>query len=354
AAVRELETCGAHVYLATVDVADQAALTEFVERYHGEGWPAIRGVIHTAGTIEDKLIRQLDEQSLATVMRPKVIGGWALHTIFASLPLDFFVLFSSMGSLLGTPGQGNYASANAFLDGLAAYRHAQGLPATTINWSTWAGLGFAASEGAQRLFKHAPFHSLTAQQALEILRTIISQQLVQTAVMPIKWAMMAGADSGAANLPALLRDLTPPQQSGGAGQGAAVCKTLFEAPAEERLALLQQYLREQLGQVLRMSSDQIGLDQPLGSLGLDSIMGVELRNRLEGGLGLTLSATLVWNYPTIAELSAHLADKLGLIGELVLELATTTAKDSSSLDKALSLMAELSDEDALNALLENN
>ena len=116
-------------------------LSAFLDEFRAEGWPPIRGVVHAAGVLHDGLLTQLDAAALDSVLRPKVIGGWLLHRLLEDAPLDFFVLFSSAGSLLGQPGQGNYAAANAFLDALAHHRRAQGQPALTINWGAWSRLG---------------------------------------------------------------------------------------------------------------------------------------------------------------------------------------------------------------------
>jgi len=150
-AIRELESLGAAVHLAPVDVANEAELSAFLEAFHAEGWPPIRGVVHAAGVLQDGLLVQLDAAALDKVLRPKVMGGWLLHRLLRDDPLDFFILFSSAGSMLGQPGQGNYAAANAFLDALAHHRQAQGQPALSINWGAWAGEGFADSVGGKRL-----------------------------------------------------------------------------------------------------------------------------------------------------------------------------------------------------------
>ncbi len=133
-AIRAMEAMGASLSLAAIDVTDELQLSAFLAEFAVEGWPPIRGVVHTAGVLNDGLLSELDAESFTLVLRPKVIGGWLLHQLLANHPLDFFVLFSSASALLGQPGQGNYAAANAFLDTLAHYRRAQGRPALTINW----------------------------------------------------------------------------------------------------------------------------------------------------------------------------------------------------------------------------
>jgi len=138
AAVRELEASGASVHLASVYVADEEQLSGYLDEFRSEGWSPIRGVVHAAGVIQDGLLVQLDAPQLNTVLRPKMMGAWLLHRLLKDAPLDFFVLFSSAGSLLGQAGQGNYAAANAFLDALAHHRKAQGQPAMSINWAPGA------------------------------------------------------------------------------------------------------------------------------------------------------------------------------------------------------------------------
>ncbi|HEV8711728.1 MAG TPA: SDR family oxidoreductase, partial [Candidatus Binatia bacterium] len=189
-AIRELETLGASVHLATVDVTDEKQVGAFLDEFRVEGWPPIRGVVHAAGVLQDGLLVQLDAIALNTVLRPKVIGSWLLHRLLEEAPLDFFILFSSAGSLLGQPGQGNYAAANAFLDALAHHRRAQGQPALSINWGAWADLGFADTPGGRRLAGHlAPLgiRSIAPKQALEVLERLLRQGSPQVVAVPINW-----------------------------------------------------------------------------------------------------------------------------------------------------------------------
>src|ERR1700730_16502785 len=172
AAVRELEALGASVHLGSVDVANEAELRAFFDEFRAEGWPPIRGVVHAAGVLRDGLLADLDAAAMDSVMRPKVMGGWLLHQLLHDAPLDFFVLFSSAGSLLGQAGQGNYAAANAVLAALAHPRRAQGQPALTINWGAWADLGFADTPGGKYLAARlalAGIKSIPRNQALAVM-----------------------------------------------------------------------------------------------------------------------------------------------------------------------------------------
>ena len=175
-AIRELESLGACVHLASVDVADEGELSSFLDEFRAEGWPPIRGVVHAAGVLQDGLLVQLDAAALNTVLRPKVMGGWLLHRLLQDDTLDFFILFSSAGSVLGQPGQGNYAAANAFLDALAHHRRAQGRPALSVDWGAWAGEGFADSVGGKRLAARLALlgiSSIAPEQALEMLGRLL-------------------------------------------------------------------------------------------------------------------------------------------------------------------------------------
>src|SRR5690606_26941958 len=158
---------GANIRYASVDVADETQLAAFLRDYQSEHWPPIRGVFHAAGVIEDRLVIKLDADAFQKVMRPKVIGGWLLHQYLQDQPLDFFVMFSSYGSLVGQAGQGNYAAANAFLDALAHARKAQGLPAQSINWGAWSGLGFAATPGGKRVLEKLALQGLPGFSAAQ-------------------------------------------------------------------------------------------------------------------------------------------------------------------------------------------
>jgi NAD(P)-dependent dehydrogenase (short-subunit alcohol dehydrogenase family)/acyl carrier protein len=283
-AIREMESLGASVHLGAVDVANEEALSGFLDGYFAEGWPPIRGVVHAAGELRDGLLVQLDAASLNAVLRPKMVGGWLLHCLLQDQPLDFFVLFSSAGSVLGQPGQGNYAAANAFLDGLAHYRQARGQPALSINWGAWAGEGFAESVGGKRLAAHLALlgiGSLAPRQALEILGRLLGHPATQVAAVPVDWKQFQEFyAAGGASL--LLSELASEELHvpGSAGHTTERRDALLAAEPAERRLLLQSYLSEQVARVLGLSPSKLDLQQSLIHLGLDSLMTVELKNRI--------------------------------------------------------------------------
>ncbi|NWG15753.1 MAG: type I polyketide synthase [Chloroflexi bacterium] len=361
AAVRELESLGASVHLAVLDVAEEPQLRAFLEQYRREGWPPIKGVMHTAAVIEDRLISQLDRAAFPPVLRPKVIGSWLLHRLLDDV--DFFVLFSSVGAVLGQTGQGNYAAANAFLDALAYYRRGRGQSGLSINWGGWAELGLAMTSGAQRTIQYLEqqgINSFTPEQGIAALEYLMRRQLdgvgaPQAAVMPVNWTQFREVRL-AASQSRLLADLTAGTGARAADDDSAsspIRVELLAAEPEQRRELLEGYLQKQVARVLKLDPSRVEPAKPLGLIGVDSLMALELRNRLEADLGVAFSATLVWNYPTIVEMAPYVAGKIGiaLAAEAAAAPSDKLPKASRPLDNVLEELDDLSDEDALNRLL---
>jgi myxalamid-type polyketide synthase MxaD len=367
ALIQSLEALGASVHLAAVDVADEEQLAKFVETFRDENWPPIRGVIHTAATIEDNLLLNLDTDALRSVLRSKAIGAWSLHRLFKDL--DCFVMFSSLGSLLGQAGQSNYAAANAFLDALAYYRQGQNKAGLSINWGAWRGLGFAATSGGQRTILQLEaegMSSFAAEDGLKAMMRILQGNQPQVVVTPANWAVFnqAHKDDPTPVSP-LVSDLTSNtgmDQFSEVGVGkktreVSFHERLLDAPSEEQYELLEAYIQDQVAHALRMPASRIGADQALGTLGLESLMAIELRNRLEADLKLKLSATLIWNYPTIHQLTTYLAGKLNLsqvsqLPENNKVVSPESRPQPAREGKTFTDVNELSDEEIMQSLLQ--
>ena len=314
-AIRELESLGACVHTPSVDVADEAALSGFLDAFRAEGWPPIRGVVHAAGALQDGLLVQLDAAALTAVLRPKVMGGWLLHHLLQDDPLDFFVLFSSAGAILGQPGQGNYAAANAFLDALAHHRRAQGQPALSINWGAWAGEGFAASVGGKRLTARLALlgiRSIVPERALEVLRLLLGQSATQIVAVPVDWKQYRESFP-AGNTSPLVSDMAREE----AELAQHVDRTrkwrdaLLAAEPTERRRLLQTYLSEHVARALGLGPSKLDLQQPLSHLGLDSLMAVELRNRIALDLKVNISLVKFLQDFSVDQAVAQVFEQLG-------------------------------------------
>jgi len=189
AAIDALEKTGAQVAVARADVAQEEQVASVLARI-GDSMPPLRGVIHAAGVLDDGLLLNLDQERLSAVMAPKVQGAWNLHALTLNTPLDFFVLFSSVASVLGSPGQGSYAAANAFLDALSHQRRALRLPSLTINWGPWAAVGMAARSDQSRRLALLGMDAIAPQQGLQVLESLLRQDAAQIVAVSAHWQQM--------------------------------------------------------------------------------------------------------------------------------------------------------------------
>ncbi|MCC6456105.1 MAG: SDR family NAD(P)-dependent oxidoreductase [Caldilineaceae bacterium] len=312
-AIRELEALGTEVMVAQADVSGAQAFAGLLARID-QDMPPLRGIIHAAGILDDALLMQLDPERFARVLAPKVQGAWNLHQLTQHCPLDFFVLYSSASVLLGFQGQANYVAANAYLDALAHYRRAQGLPALSINWGPWAQVGLAAAQAnrGDRLAAQG-VGSLTPAQGTAILERLLGQEVAQMGAMPLALERWFASMATAAQSP-FFSELQPEKLAAAAApHQESLRNRLLALPAgRQRRVLFEDYMREQVAQVLQLAPSRVRFNAPFKALGMDSLMTLELRNRLEAGLGLTLSATLIFNYPTIESLMHYLAQKMGV------------------------------------------
>nr|AQW44891.1 polyketide synthase [Corallococcus coralloides] len=348
--IEKLQASGVQVQVCKADVAVRSE----VERILGElaGGPPLRGVFHAAAVLDDAFLVNLTAERFDKVMAPKVHGAWNLHALTAGMPLDFFVLFSAAGALMGSPGQGNYAASNTFLDSLAAYRRGLGLPALSINWGAWGEVGLAAASAnrGDRMAMRG-IASMPPVQALEALGRLLGSPRARVAVMRFDLRQWREFYLTASQSPFVSR-LSVEQAAPTAPRAApgAFVETLKAAEKGEQPRLLETHLREQIGQVLRLSPTKIDPQVSLGSLGLDSLMGLEIRNRLEASLGLRLQATLLWRHPTVEGLVGFLAERLQLAPAPKVE---QPRNEEAALEAAIvNNVKQLSDEEAEALLAE--
>jgi acyl transferase domain-containing protein/acyl carrier protein len=353
AAIRALEAEGAAVHVASVDVADESSLGAFLDRYRGEGWPPIRGVIHAAGLLNNHLASGMDRVAFDAVVTPKLSGARNLDRLLTDL--EFFALFSSTGAFIPQAGQANYAAANAGLDAIVLDRRARGLPAQSIAWGVWRNTGLVNNEsGTQNVseMERQGIGSFTPEQGAAMFTWLCGRAEATIAVLPIDWARFREARAGRSG--SMFRELTADAASATAGNSAALA--LANAAPGERRKLLEPLVRDAVGKVLKIAPALIDARKALGAMGLGSLMAMELRNRLEATLGRPLSATLAWNYPTVDAIVAHLAEGTAdaPTDSEPVETSTdapSTPPGSPSLGAALEHVAALSDEEALLALV---
>ncbi|MFE1291211.1 SDR family NAD(P)-dependent oxidoreductase [Streptomyces sp. NPDC058751] len=303
--VAELTSLGTEAEIARCDVGDAAALARVLARV-GDALP-LRGVVHCAGVLDDGVIAELTPERLARVLHPKADGAAHLHRLTADTPLDLFLLVSSAAGVLGSPGQGNYAAANVFLDQLAHHRRASGLPGVSVSFGAWAGEGLAAEHADLDRMARAGHRALSPDQGRELVELALRRgapHLIAASLdLPRLRAATAGTDDATA---ALWRSLLPAPRADRHG-GAALADRLARLPEADRAARVLSLVREEASRALGLSpAESVGPDQPLRELGMDSVTAVELRNRIGARIGARLPATLLFDHPTAARLSAHL------------------------------------------------
>lgn len=323
AIIASLEAIGVTVRVVAADVASESDVAQVFASIAATGRP-LRGVMHAAGVIDDAVLKDLDWPRFSRVLGPKVSGAWNLHRQTRDLSLDFFVLFSSVAALMGSAGQGNYAAANQFLDMLAHARRAQGLPALSINWGSWSDVGMAARLGEQhrRRWEAAGLRMIAPDAGLRAMHDLMARaESPRVAVMPLDFSVLV------APLPPLLLGLVTPRDGASANtrDGAGSLRRLRAAPPTERGALLERLLAEQLMRVLAPGSDyRPESDRTLLELGMDSLMAVELRNRITTQLSVTVTVGDLMNGQTIRQLAATVFAQLPALDEPAGEESTVT------------------------------
>jgi NAD(P)-dependent dehydrogenase (short-subunit alcohol dehydrogenase family) len=339
--LRELELLGAQVKTFQADIADAGALRAALESIE-RTMPPLAGVVHAAGVIDDGLLLNQTSERFLQVCAPKVQGTWNLHEATAKRPLDFFMLFSSVAAVLGSPGQSTYAAANAFLDAMGSVRRNAGLPALVVNWGAWSGAGMAGRTraGGARLGLRG-LRPMTPPECLDALERSIETMAGQTIVTRCDWEALAAQLGARATLVSRLRvsrSVAPTQSA------APRLRTELEAaPTSQQRPLLIEYLRRQALRVLELPQDfDLGPHRPLIAFGLDSLMAVELGNVLAAELGIRLSATVVFDHPTLDLLAEYLLQQV-----LQLHTAQTPAvADTQESDRFFADVRCLSDQEA--------
>ena len=301
AAIVEMNAAGSQVEVITGDIAEPGTAVRLVAAVEEAGLrPA--GVLHSATVLADEIVLNMSQSAAARVFAPKVAGHWWLHEATADLDLDWWLTFSSAASLLGSPGQGAYAAANSWVDGLVAYRRSRGLPAIGINWGPWAEVGRA------QFFADLGFSTITSELGLAAMQQVLAADRCRTGVFSLdarQWFQSFPAAEESSLFAGLAQLATTQRRDGGRIRAELDASEPAERPARLALAIATEI------QGVRRSTEPLDYDQPMESLGLDSLMGLELRNRLETTLGITLPVALVWAYPTISALAGALCERMG-------------------------------------------
>ena len=313
----ELAEQGARVTFAACDAGDRDALAAVLAAIPAEH--PLTAVVHAAGVLDDGVIASLSPERFDPVLRAKADAAWHLHELTRDTDLAAFVLFSSASGLLGTPGQANYAAANAFLDALAQHRQAHGLPATSLAWGLWAqasGMTRQLGTGELRRGGRAGMDALSSDEGLRLLDAALRSGHAQ--LMPARLNLAALGDTAPTDVPPLLRGLirTPRRaaRDTAATDGPSLTQRLTALPDAERAEALLSLVRTEAAIALgHDTAASIGADQAFSGIGFDSLTAVDLRNRLTAATGVRLPATLIFDYPTPTVLATHLGGRLGTV-----------------------------------------
>ncbi|MFI8489512.1 type I polyketide synthase [Streptomyces rubrogriseus] len=370
AVLRQLRERGVNVTYKAVDVADARAMQATLESRRRAGMPPVRGVFHAAGVIDYTLLSDMSGAEMDRVLAAKVSGAWNLHRLLREESVEAFVLFSSGSALLSSPMLGGYAAGNAFLDALAHHRHAQGLSGTVVNWGFWDSVGMVArkeQEEERTLLPHG-MTSFSPDDGLSVLGRILAEGRLHTAVLPADWRAWARAYPSAAAAPLvqhltnrdqsayptpapeqqkteprLSSQVTEPDMSRRVASAPAAAPTasaaVAEPPATDRIAPqttapaqaapsteLLDFLKQEVAVVMGLRPERVNINRPLNRLGMDSLMAVELRNRVERRYQVKLPMVQLLKNGTITTVAQALASEL----EPVEEESDTKADDSAT------------------------
>jgi phthiocerol/phenolphthiocerol synthesis type-I polyketide synthase C len=305
-----LRAKGANVYHARADLINREEVRQTLEHISSH-LPPLRGVLHCASTLDDIALALMKPEQLKAVMASKTIGAWNLHEATLDIPLDLFVLFSSGAALIGPPGSANYAAGNAFLDALAAYRRHRGLPALSVGWGLWGDVGMVTDSDQQERIKISGFRTMPAEAASTMLGQLLQTSIAHIAVMPVDWARLRRAARATTSTPFLEEAFAEATDDAYADlSGGGIAARLRAAGAKEREPLLLEYLQNRLAITLEIDPEKIPLDRSLTYLGVDSLMALEMKNRVEAELQISIRIVDMLEGPTLQALTASLLKQI--------------------------------------------
>ncbi|MBI3434538.1 MAG: amino acid adenylation domain-containing protein, partial [Proteobacteria bacterium] len=326
-AIEAMRAAGAEILALAADVGSPAQVDAVMQEIARGGRP-LRGVIHAAGIIDDALVADLDGERIGRVFDPKVLGAWNLHAVTRALPLDFFVLLSSVAGLLGSVGQAHYAGANRALDALASLRRGEGLAALSVAWGAIGEAGFLARRPEiARYLEQTGIPPIPIAAALRGLEQLIMRDCAAISFADVRWSTLARANPAVAATPRL-SSLAAAQAADADKSGHYLRGRLLAVAENARLPLVAAFVREQVGAVLKVAPDTVELERPLAELGLDSLTSFELKNRVEAELHTSLPIGKFLQRPTAADLATAILERLDSAGPESADMAVATAANS--------------------------
>ena len=304
--IAALQKLGCTIIDARGDVTSREAIDKVVAEIQATDFKLI-GVIHGAMVLDDEFIVELDEERFDNVLLPKMLGAWHLHQATLGIPLEHFISFSSFSAVIGAVKQSNYNAGNCFLDQIAYYRRGLGLPALTFNWGALTGAGFVErNEKTKDYLKLVGLGSTDMDETLKLFSDGIPTAATQLSCARVDWILLARLSPSVGQTK--MFESVVPRSSGSGGDSMAA--RIMEAAPDKRMAMVEDVIAAQVGAVLGTDSTKIDKDTPLTNLGLDSLMAIELVNRIEDKIGMSMPMGSVLNGPNIRDLSRPVLEQL--------------------------------------------
>ena len=344
--VQSLRKRGVDVRVVRADIGSPQDVARLIAEIRSAGQP-LRGLFHLAMVIDDAPLVSLTRERIRSVMAPKARGAWLLHESTRDFDLDCFVMFSSVSSIFGNPAQGSYGAANAFLDSLAHHRRSLGLPALTVNWGVLGGEGYVArNKRVAEFLARQGTTELSPREVMTLLESSLTAGATQVMAIRVDWTKWRQFFRGMQENP-LLEHIFAAVEGQETGSATGDLRLKIESAAPEELeGIIGQAVRDAVGSVLRVKPDTLRDDQPLTDLGLDSLMGVEIENSIEGSLGVALPQASLIRARTIGQIVALIAEHMGAKragGALVATASRMTMPELASADEVN--LEALSDEE---------
>lgn len=352
--LEEFKLKGADVKIYKADVTNKQDLEKIIKEISGSDNP-LKGIIHSAGLLDDGTILNQNEEKFKKVISPKILGAWYLHELTKDMSLDFFIMYSSVASLLGSAGQSNHSAANSFLDALAGYRRRNGLEAASINWGVWSEIGSAAAADADKNEKVAGIGTINPRQGIHCLEKAMMTDVAQIGIFPMDWKKYYQRHKQRFVEKLIRDDIEEISQNENSGEKEEFILKLKSAPEEKHSELLINFFKKLISGIIKIEEEELETDLPLNMMGLDSLMAIELKNKVNMQLGVDLNLVRYMEETSIASLAEELKTQIPKI--LSAANAGQTPQNGSSEiseeDKTRELLANLEDlsEEELDKLL---
>ncbi|MBK9331724.1 MAG: SDR family NAD(P)-dependent oxidoreductase [Ignavibacteria bacterium] len=347
----EIGSNGTEVNIYKGDVSVKKDLEKIFKEINSGKYP-VKGIIHSAGLLDDGILLNQTAGKFKKVFSPKVTGAWNLHELTKECELDFFIMYSSVASLFGSAGQANHSAANAFLDSLSFYRKSRGLPALSINWGVWSEIGSAADKGADKIEKIPGLGLIDPKRGIRALDSIFSSGRSQVGIFPMDWNKFTGKFKNSFTKYFAVHEKTQTPETEINIEESFTAR-LEAADDQEQMDLLINYFKEVISEIMGLDTSDLDNEQPLNTIGLDSLMAIELKNKVNMELGVDLNLVRYMEETGIIHLAAELKEQLPKIISSAGRETVNSVSDISEEEKARDLLSNLDNlsEDELDRLL---